>query len=740
MALAYLQYKGREDGHYVFQADTGTAKFFRYVLGEKSIKLRVGDRDAISVLTGNKKTSSLYKVNETLHKITSSFPLKVPEQEITNDLKYIQLYSFNDAKNKAPAVSKVLRLMPVRRHNSEFAGITLSLEKKEESIAKHDNTMPNIQLKNKPLSYREPPLSKVMFWDALVGALPNLLQQAAPVLGGLLGNLNKGGASNSEQTQQSADITNKVLEVLQAISAVAGQNAATQSSNQNNDQSSAQSLQSYSKPYSITAETLLGLQPILAKILTPEAVEAIGDEPQKLFLAIKDAVLATEGTATSPSQVPMSKSSSYTNTSHFSTAKVAPALLAAIPALMPVIEKALNPELIEAVGNQPVKLFKAIGDAVLKMDEQEIKHLEAINPGVDSAQDISLLLQGMSIPQSISQDDIITYDLVKELNLNIIGTKTVFFKNKNRVLYTKSNQILLPFSITTDRGERLNKIIPRSVIQILIKDAKTMKLIFRKVIKLVDVAMSKDINEAFITPKEIENIPCNTEFKLEISYIWKSNSGHNIGVFKNQYIHFVKDVVYNRIGDRISDPIPFNNINVHRKFWHKIWDGGYSSSQRWEVTFDIQYLIALDAEEDGIAKMETRTLNVSDNINESPETPKRRQIHSRLKSGFELSFEAINYVLELLNQPPLDAELLSILRRSEANKTFSLSARYRAEMKGREGDTATLWAYPEFVLRKLHVSTVANTDNYGQVISMEPKEYTIAVPENIHFIGTKSER
>ncbi|WP_346882218.1 hypothetical protein [uncultured Algibacter sp.] len=738
MALAYLRYKGYENDHYVFHVDTGTAKFFRYVLGEERLKLRVGDNDIIQVLSGNKTASKLFKVNEALHRVTSSFPLKIPKKVITEGIKYVQLYSFNDVKNKAPTVSKVLRLMPVRTHNSNFAGISLSLKTEQKLSVKKNNIMQTIPLKNKALSYGEPPLSKVMFWSALVGALPSLLQQAAPVLGSLLGNLNSGGTNNNTQNQQSTDITNKVLEVLQTISNITGQNAEVPTSNQTEGQATAQSL---SRSYNMVPETLLGLQPILEKILTLEAVEAVGDNPQKLFLAIKDAVLSTEHETKTLDYQHVSKSSSnYNNAPNFSKAKVAPALLAAIPALMPVIEKALNPELIEAVGNQPVKLFKAIGDAVLKMDEQEIKHLEAINPGVDSADDISKLMQGMSISRTIYKDDLIQYNLVKDLNLNFIGTKTVFFKNKNRVLYTKNNQVLLPFSITTDVGERLNKSIPKSVIQILIKDAETMHLVFRKTIKLIDVDLSKDINEAFISEKESESIPCNKEFKLEISYIWKSKSGKNIGVLKNQYIHFIKDIIYDRIGEPTSKAIPFNDINIHRKFWHKIWSGGYSNSPRWEATFDVQYIMALNTKENGVSKLETRTMDVSDNINEDTEHPKRRRIHARLKSGYELSFEAINHVLQLLNQAPLDAELLSILKRSDAKTSFSLSARHRVEMKGREGDTATLWGYPEFTLRKLNVSRVEKIDDYGQVIAMMPQEHTIAIPETIHFIGTKSER
>ena len=49
MALAYLRYKGHKDGHHVFHADTGTAKYFKYVLGEKIIKLSVAAKNFLCV-------------------------------------------------------------------------------------------------------------------------------------------------------------------------------------------------------------------------------------------------------------------------------------------------------------------------------------------------------------------------------------------------------------------------------------------------------------------------------------------------------------------------------------------------------------------------------------------------------------------------------------------------------------------------------------------------------------------
>ena len=61
-------------------------------------------------------------------------------------------------------------------------------------------------------------------------------------------------------------------------------------------------------------------------------------------------------------------------------------------------------------------------------------------------------------------------------------------------------------------------------------------------------------------------------------------------------------------------------------------------------------------------------------------------------------------------------------------------------MKGREGDTATLWSYPEISLYKLYLSKIGNIDDYGQVVTIESIEKLIPKPDLIHFIGTKSER
>src|SRR3546814_10932915 len=85
----------------------------------------------------------------------------------------------------------------------------------------------------------------------------------------------------------------------------------------------------------------------------------------------------------------------------YSEAKVAPALLAALPALLPVLEKVLSPDMIKAIGEQPVKLFTAVADAGLKHTQQELQHLEKINPGVDDPA-FDKIVASMSVKSAVS--------------------------------------------------------------------------------------------------------------------------------------------------------------------------------------------------------------------------------------------------------------------------------------------------------------------------------------------------
>ena len=158
------------------------------------------------------------------------------------------------------------------------------------------------------------------------------------------------------------------------------------------------------------------------------------------------------------------------------------------------------------------------------------------------------------------------------------------------------------------------------------------------------------------------------------------------------------------------------------------------------LLLDLKYFYLLNLKETDIARLETKKAITNDNVESGEEHPNRRKVQAKLKSGTEIGLYGLNNLLALLNQPVFDEAILKILSKSDIEKSFHQVARIRLEMKGREGDTSTLWSYPEISLFKLHLSQIGNVDAYGQVISLEPIEKVIPKPNFIHFIGTTSDR
>ena len=199
----------------------------------------------------------------------------------------------------------------------------------------------------------------------------------------------------------------------------------------------------------------------------------------------------------------------------------------------------------------------------------------------------------------------------------------------------------------------------------------------------------------------------------------------------------VESFMFNRIGDKIGDLILLNDLNLHRSFWHKVWEGGFSESQRWEVDLDVKYFYALDLEDKAIAKLETRKKITKDNSKEGS-LPDRRKIRAKLKSGLEISLEALNELLPSLSMEKLSKEYLEALKTPQLEKYYNQVARINVVLKGRSGDTGTLWTYPEVCIHNMHIAKAKNINDLGQVIELEEVKFPFPRPAMIHFIGTKS--
>ena len=95
---------------------------------------------------------------------------------------------------------------------------------------------------------------------------------------------------------------------------------------------------------------------------------------------------------------------------HLSQAQIAPALLAALPALMPLLQQVLSPETIKNVLQtaDPNRLIATITDGLAKLgglglqgQKQEMEHLERLNPGT-ATPDLIQLMEGMGLSRELA--------------------------------------------------------------------------------------------------------------------------------------------------------------------------------------------------------------------------------------------------------------------------------------------------------------------------------------------------
>jgi hypothetical protein len=118
---------------------------------------------------------------------------------------------------------------------------------------------------------------------------------------------------------------------------------------------------------------------------------------------------------------------------------------------------------------------------------------------------------------------------------------------------------------------------------------------------------------------------------------------------------------------------------------------------------------------------------------------RRREGH--LKSGMILSPDALSKLVPRVSggkdQPLSDAQLTA-LRTPDFVDRFNQAAKSQVEFKGRRGESAALWVYPEMKLREVVLKKIGRVNEHGHVQSFEEETVRFPMPAMVHFVGTGS--
>lgn len=686
MALAHLKYRRLSGNDYFFEADTGTNAFFQFKIGKERRQFR-----GLPVLDEVVFESPVLRVPRMENQVLrTDFPLKIPGQLFSREGRYIQLWSFKDETGKSPALSSVVLVNPTfgRHHFEPLPTLNLSLA---------TINMETIDVKNKPFDYREVPVSESMFWGALLSALPTVVSAAAPLLQGLFGG-GGGGNSNATPAATPAPSSGNSAELVQTIADIV-KSLIGNNSNGTPAAAVATPPATTEAVAAAAASQSLALNALASRMFSEEALQELRGNPEMLYKNLNDSVLR------------ISKSQKV-EFNGYSEAKILPA----IAALAPIVKEILE-----------------LG---LQGDKEKNRHLESLLAALNDPLILPIL---QSVSQSMPTIPEIKFRFDDKFKLEFSQLHFQDLDGKKKSLYAPNRSLYFPIKITTDHPNPPQRPFPKAIIQVVVQDSDSMEVLLRKNFKFKDVFLNTVIKYIYLTPQETSHFPKNKNLKIEISFIWKSrNNQINRGILKNHLFCLTEEYIFDRIGEKIGEDIPLNDIVQHRPFWHKVWEGGFTNSQRWEIDFDVKYYYALNIKETGLSKLETRKMNIEDNATSENTAPPRRKIRAKLKSGLELSLESLNKLMPTLAQTSLNENILNKLKSPSLKKYFNQVARVGVELKGRSGDTGALWTYPEISLHNFHFKKVETVNDLGQITQLKEEMVVFPRPVSIHFIGTKS--
>lgn len=678
-------------GTVAFQVDIGTNRFYQFAIGDDTV---VKDHGFPLLGEPSYRSPLLGPLPEHARGRTV---LEIPVDRFDREHRSIQLTSYRNPERHAPAVSDIVRVPVVSRVAEDLPPIAFSMRHEMETYpVEHARAAPWRYAE--PMCYREvPPMSSAMFLSRLGSVIKTVVSKVAPVVSGLL-----------KKVPEAAPIAGAVA--APGVGAVAG------------------------GPLGAIG-SLLGAKAgeVIQGLLKPDTVKLLTD----LLEQLKQPAVAQQPTPEQTQQTTakaLAMNRRYVEAAEYSHAAVAPALLAALPALMPLLEKVLTPETIKAVLDtaNPTKVIGAVTDSVkeigklgLDFDKQSNEHLRALNPmGVHAPVDD--LLKGMGLAQSFSHGVVRekgepAYRRVESVVLNFAGASPVAIHGRSRVCYRHGEEIAFALDVTTPRT------IGEATVTVLVKDPETRKIITRKAFAVQAVSTGRLPKRIALGAAETKAMKAGEEYLVCVYLTWKNSKGKVIGTSRTQMITLIGEYVFDRVED--GQVVPLNDVAKHRPFWHKVWQGTFAKDA-FKYDFEGKYYYVLEPDRTANAPIETVVAF------QKGESQVRK---GRLKSGFTCSLGSLNALVpQISNGKPLTESQLSALSSSDFVSRFNTAARFSAALSGKAGVSAAIWIYPEVKLHEVVLFKAASTDADSHVRELTEEKVRFPIPVSIHVIGART--
>ena len=319
--------------------------------------------------------------------------LEIPPELISKEDRFVQLLSFRTEDRAGPAISPIVEMdwtnvgrgpqsipddLPPPALFATTRGSVYSPQVLASALSNADggftvalaqtySSMPARRppVDAAPLRWRERNFSQAMFFQ---GLLTSILPSLAPTIGRFVGGLFSGGPGGSPTTATTATTgaSPQISQLIEQLVRAIGGNTTPATP------------AAPTTPATTATTHSLAFGSLGARIAQ--------HQPHKYSFSRS----ARKRTLRNP------RAMQYAQAQEYSQAMIAPALLAAIPALMPVLQQVLTPQTIQSVVDAPQRATGQIMNGLMdfarigmQATEQERAHLRQLNPGVDDPRCIS---------------------------------------------------------------------------------------------------------------------------------------------------------------------------------------------------------------------------------------------------------------------------------------------------------------------------------------------------------------
>lgn len=449
------------------------------------------------------------------------------------------------------------------------------------------------------------------------------------------------------------------------------------------------------------------------------------------------------------------------------SAAMAAPLLAALPALMPLLQQVLTPETVQSIVRavSPSEVIGAVTEGITQVgrlaadiSRQEDEHLRALNPGVNDPA-LDQLLAGLSVsrglgvtrrgpahraramkqgtghgtsqarslmksPRRASPVAEPVYRRTTQVTLDFADVAPVQLDGRTRICYRQGQPWQLPLTVNTARPIRDARAI------VIVKSADAKRVLLRSRTTVAEVSADRLAVVPSFTVAETGTLVAGREYVVTAHLLWRTKQRATIGTSITQLVTVAGPLLFGRTGEG-GVMIPLNDATRHRDYWHKVWQGSFDRDIR-RVDFDVKYYVALEPDRRTHGRMETEMRTAREG---------KWTERGRLQSGMQYAPEGLNALLgQLPGAASLAADELEALTAPAFVAHVNQAARFKATLRGRDGTSGAIWVFPEVRLTTLHLHRAADVNGNGQVTGFVPHEVQFPVPALLHVIGARTTR